>query len=87
MVTISLYNQDNNRSYQVTVDLVKRIGFSVAFISMYSPRKGTFAQRNLKDDVPLKEKKWRHMYLSKIWKQSKPKGSGGIFHSRWEGRE
>ncbi|MBW6441547.1 MiaB/RimO family radical SAM methylthiotransferase [Patescibacteria group bacterium] len=78
---------ETREQFMSTVDLVKRIGFSVAFISMYSPRKGTFAQRNLEDDVPLKEKKWRHMYLSKVWKQSKPKGSGGIFHSRWEGSE
>ena len=70
-----------------TVSLVKEVGFSVAFISMYSPRKGTYAQINLKDSVALKEKKWRHMYLSKIWKKTKPAGGGKFFHARWEGSE
>jgi tRNA-2-methylthio-N6-dimethylallyladenosine synthase len=77
---------ETREQFMDTVDLVKKIGFSVAFISMYSPRKGTFAERNLRDDVPLKEKKWRHMYLSKIWKQSKPSRSKGNYHSRWENR-
>lgn len=66
-----------------TVKLVENIKFSVAFISMYSPRKGTHAQLFLKDDVPLKEKKWRHMYISKVWKKSKPLRNGKNFHSRW----
>jgi tRNA-2-methylthio-N6-dimethylallyladenosine synthase len=77
---------ETREQFMDTVNLVKSIGFSVAFISMYSPRKGTFAQKNLNDNVPLKEKKWRHMYLSKIWKQSKPARIKGNYHSRWENR-
>lgn len=78
---------ETRKQFMDTVRLVKEIGFSVAFISMYSPRKGTYAQINLKDSVPLKEKKWRHMYLSKIWKKTKPVGGGKFFHARWEGSE
>jgi len=63
---------ETREKFMDTVDLVKKMKFSVIFISMYSPRKGTFAQLNFKDDVPLKEKKWRHMFLSKVWKQNKP---------------
>ena len=63
---------ETREKFMDTVDLVKKMKFSVFFISMYSPRKGTFAQMNFKDDVPLKEKKWRHMFLSKVWKQNKP---------------
>jgi len=77
---------ETREQFMDTVGLVKKVGFSVAFISMYSPRKGTFAEKSLKDDVPLKEKKWRHMYLSKVWKQSKPSGGKGHYHSRWENR-
>ena len=63
---------ETREKFMDTVNLVKKMRFSVIFISMYSPRKGTFARENFKDDVPLKEKKWRHMFLSKVWKQNKP---------------
>jgi len=63
---------ETREKFMDTVNLVKKMRFSVIFISMYSPRKGTFAQKNFKDDVSLKEKKWRHMFLSKVWKQNKP---------------
>jgi tRNA-2-methylthio-N6-dimethylallyladenosine synthase len=78
---------ETREQFMDTVHLVEKIGFSVAFISMYSPRKGTYAHLHLKDDVPIKEKKWRHMYLSKVWKKSKPLGTGKTFRTRWEGGE
>lgn len=62
---------ETRRQFMNTVRLVKKVNFAVAFISMYSPRKGTYAQINLKDDIPMKEKKWRHMYITKVWKDSK----------------
>lgn len=55
-----------------TVELFKKVRFSVAFISMYSEREGTYAQKNLKDSVSLEEKKKRHSYLTKVWKKYKP---------------
>ena len=54
-----------------TVKLFEKVKFNVAFISIYSPRKGTPAERFFKDDVPAKEKKWRHAYLTKVWRASK----------------
>lgn len=54
-----------------TVSLVQKVKFNVAYISMYSPRKGTPAERFFKDDIPLEEKKWRHQYLTKVWKDTK----------------
>jgi len=53
-----------------TVRLFQKIQFKVAFISMYSERVGTAAQRMYKDDVSLQEKKWRHAYLTRVWKGS-----------------
>ena len=53
-----------------TVKLFNEVKFAVAFISIYSPRKGTVSERFMKDDVPLKEKKRRHAYLTKVWKES-----------------
>ena len=56
-----------------TVELVKKINFSVAFIAMYSPRKGTVSEKTFDDDVPPAEKKYRHDFLTKAWKASKKK--------------
>lgn len=62
---------ETKEQFMDTVKLFKKVKFNVAFISMYSPRKGTPAERLYKDDVPLKEKKRRHAYLTKVWKESK----------------
>lgn len=62
---------ETKKQFIDTVKLVKKAKFAVAFIAMYSPRKGTFAQMTLKDDISLLEKKRRHAYLTKIWKQTK----------------
>ena len=56
-----------------TVELVKKINFSVAFIAMYSSRKGTVSEKTFDDDVPPAEKKYRHDFLTKAWKASKKK--------------
>ena len=53
-----------------TANLFQKVHFKVAFISMYSERVGTAAQRTYKDDVSLQEKKWRHAYLTSAWKES-----------------
>jgi len=55
-----------------TVKLFEKIPFKVAFISMYSPRKGTPAAEKFEDDIPLHEKKWRHAHLTKVWKKNRP---------------
>jgi tRNA-2-methylthio-N6-dimethylallyladenosine synthase len=62
---------ETKEQFMATVSLVKKAKFAVTFIAMYSPRKGTVAQMTLKDDVTLLEKKARHAYLTKIWKQTK----------------
>lgn len=55
-----------------TVKLFEQISFKVAFISMYSPRKGTPSAEKMIDDVPMDEKKWRHAELTKVWKRTRP---------------
>lgn len=62
---------ETREQFMDTVELVKKINFSVAFISMYSSRKGTVAERTLADDVSASEKKYRHSFLTKAWKMSK----------------
>jgi tRNA-2-methylthio-N6-dimethylallyladenosine synthase len=53
-----------------TVNLFKKVQFKVAYISIYSPRKGTPSAKFYPDDIPLKEKKERHAELMKVWKES-----------------
>lgn len=62
---------ETEEQFEDTVKLFEKITFNVAFISIYSPRKGTPAEKFYKDDIPLKEKRRRHERLTKIWKSSK----------------
>jgi tRNA-2-methylthio-N6-dimethylallyladenosine synthase len=62
---------ETREQFMDTVELFKKVKFKVAFISMYSPRKGTPAEVHYEDDVSLDEKKWRHSYLTKVWKENK----------------
>jgi len=56
--------------FENTCNLFKLVSFRVAFISIYSPRKGTPAEKFYKDNISLAEKKRRHAHLTKVWKES-----------------
>jgi tRNA-2-methylthio-N6-dimethylallyladenosine synthase len=62
---------ETREQFMDTVRLFETVKFNVAYISIYSPRKGTPAERFFADDVDRTEKKWRHEYLSKVWKNTK----------------
>lgn len=62
---------ETREQFMDTVELFKKVKFNVAFISIYSQRKGTPAEKFYKDDVSHKEKRYRHAYLTKVWKDSK----------------
>lgn len=64
---------ETREQFMDTVKLFEQIKFNVAFISIYSPRKGTPAEKYFKDDVSREEKKWRHAKLTEIWNKSKGK--------------
>ena len=49
-----------------TVKMCQKLKFNVAYISMYSERLGTIAQKLYKNDVPLKEKRKRHRFLTGV---------------------
>ena len=66
---------ESRKQFMDTVSLFKQIQFAVAFISIYSPRKGTYSYNNLQDNVSTEEKKWRHSYLNKVWKENKFEGT------------
>lgn len=61
---------ETKEQFMDTVELFRKIRFDVAYISKYSPRKGTTAQKLFIDDVSPSEKSRRHVYLTKVWKQS-----------------
>lgn len=61
---------ETQEQFENTCKLFEKVLFRVAFISIYSPRKGTPAERFYKDDIPLSEKKRRHAHLTKVWKES-----------------
>ena len=60
---------ETERQFQNTVKLFKELKFDQAFIAMYSERPGTAAAKLYPDDVPLKEKKRRHRFLTETWKK------------------
>lgn len=62
---------ETREQFMDTVSLFERIQFRVAFISMYSVRKGTPADNFMDDDVPVMEKKWRHDHLTKVWQENR----------------
>jgi len=61
---------ETEAQFMDTVELFKKVKFNVAFISIYSVRKGTNADKFYPDDVPSEEKKRRHAYLTKVWRDS-----------------
>ena len=60
---------ETREQFMDTVELFKTVKFKVAFISIYSPRQGTPAEKFYQDDVSHTEKKWRHAYLTKVWRE------------------
>ncbi len=66
---------ETQEQFMDTVRLFEQVKFNVAFISIYSPRKGTPAEKYFKDDVSRDEKKWRHAKLTEVWNKTK-RGKG-----------
>ncbi|MBI4100511.1 MiaB/RimO family radical SAM methylthiotransferase [Candidatus Microgenomates bacterium] len=60
---------ETGKQFQNTVDLCKKVGFEIAYISMYSPRPQTAAAR-LKDNIPHREKRRRWLILEKLINRS-----------------
>ncbi|MDP2329012.1 MAG: tRNA (N6-isopentenyl adenosine(37)-C2)-methylthiotransferase MiaB [Dehalococcoidia bacterium] len=61
---------ETDAEFQATVDLLNRIQFDTVHVAAYSPRPGTFASRNLADDVPMTVKKERLQVVEAIHRES-----------------
>lgn len=59
---------ETEKQFQNTVDLCKKVGFTKAYVSMYSPRLQTAAYK-LTDDIPHKEKRRRWKILDDLINQ------------------
>jgi tRNA-2-methylthio-N6-dimethylallyladenosine synthase len=57
---------ESEEEYERTVDLYKKTEFDFCYISRYSTRKGTFADKNLDDNVTNKEKAKRWHQLNDL---------------------
>ena len=50
---------ESNQDFADTIDVMKKVEFDNAFMFQYSPRPGTYAARNLEDNIPYKLKNER----------------------------
>jgi len=57
---------EDEKAFQKTIDLCKKVGFEIAYLNKYSPRKGTVSAKIYKDDIPMSEKKRRWNILNKL---------------------
>jgi len=60
------FPSESEAQFQQTADLLKELRFDAVHVAAYSPRAGTYAARNLADDVPLLEKKRRLDHIERL---------------------
>jgi len=59
---------ESEEQFQQTADLLSELRFDAVHVAAYSPRPGTYAARNLADDVPPAEKKRRLDHVERLQK-------------------
>lgn len=57
---------ETDADFAMTEDLFRQARFQTAYVFKYSPRPGTWSEKNLPDDVPLAVKKERNFRLLKL---------------------
>ncbi|MFA4826951.1 MAG: MiaB/RimO family radical SAM methylthiotransferase [Candidatus Shapirobacteria bacterium] len=60
---------EDEKAFQKTVAVCKKVGFEIAYLNKYSPRKGTVAAKLYKDEIPQAEKKRRWRILDDLVNQ------------------
>lgn len=61
---------ESEEEFRNTVALLERVQFDVIHVAAYSPRPGTFADRNQPDDVPIEVKKARLQEIEAVHSES-----------------
>lgn len=81
---------ETEEDHQQTLRLLEEVGYDFAFMFKYSERSGTYAAKNMKDNVPEKEKIRRLNEVielqNKIGRKSKEKDVGKIYEVLVEGK-
>jgi tRNA-2-methylthio-N6-dimethylallyladenosine synthase len=62
---------EDEKAFQNTVDVCKKVGFEIAYLNKYSPRRGTVSAKLYQDDIPMGEKKRRWNILNNLVNQKK----------------
>jgi tRNA-2-methylthio-N6-dimethylallyladenosine synthase len=75
---------ETEAEFQETVDLLERIQFDTVHVAAYSPRPGTFAFRNLADDVPQEVKKQRLQVVEGIHSASSERINAALLNQTVE---
>lgn len=57
---------ETRQDFEDSIDLVKRVDFAKTFIAWFSPRPGTAAAKNMKDDILIEEKQRRFHELDRV---------------------
>ncbi len=57
---------EDEAAFENTVDVCKKVGFDIAYINKYSPRKGTVSAKIYENDIPMSEKKRRWKVLNDL---------------------
>lgn len=57
---------EDEAAFQNTVDVCKKVGFDIAYLNKYSPRKGTVSAKLYKDEISMSEKKRRWNILNDL---------------------
>lgn len=60
---------EDEAAFQNTVDVCKQVGFEIAYLNKYSPRRGTVSAKVYKDEIPMNEKKRRWKILNSLVNQ------------------
>ena len=83
------YHSETEEDHQLSLDLMREVGYDSAFMFKYSERPGTYASKHLPDDVPEEEKIRRLNELialqTEISAQQNKKGEGKEFEVLVEG--
>ncbi|MGQ9847485.1 MAG: tRNA (N6-isopentenyl adenosine(37)-C2)-methylthiotransferase MiaB [Bacteroidales bacterium] len=81
---------ETEEDHRQTLLLLEEVGYDFAFMFKYSERSGTYASKNMKDNVPEKEKIRRLNEVielqNKIGRKSKEKDVGKIYEVLVEGK-
>lgn len=70
---------ETEKQFMNSVKLVEDIGYDMAYIAQFSPRKGTVAADQMEDNVPQNEKSRRFHHLNEVLKKTSLERNRGYF--------